>query len=82
MVASQIFLNGYWILIKSMDIMLFRTDIDTKLYLCTNYQTKHNDGAPNLSWIFKVHKSVNNGSEPDFAEWVLDSYEIDGYSVI
>ena len=82
MVASQILLNGYCILKKSMDIVLFRTDIDTKLYLCTNFQKKHNDGFPNLLWIFKVHKSVNNCSELDFAEWVLDSKKIDGYSAI
>ena len=56
-----------------MDIVPFRTDVDTKLYLCTNFQKKHNDGAPNLLWIFKVHISLNNGSEPDFAEWVMNS---------
>ena len=82
MVASQILLNEYWILKKSMDIVLFRTDIHTKLYLCTNFQKKHNDGVPNLLWIFKVHISLNNGSEPDFAEWVLDANKIDGYSAI
>ena len=53
-----------------------------KLYVCTNFQKKHNDGAPNLLWIFKVHIRLNNGSEPDFAEWVLDSNKIDGYSAI
>ena len=68
MVVSQILLNGYWIQIKSMDLVLFRTDIDTKFDLCTNFQKKHNDGAPNVLWIFKVHKSLNNGSEAVFIE--------------
>ena len=77
MVASQILLNGYWILKKSMDIVLFRTDIDTKGNICTNFQKKHNDGAPNVLWIFKVHKSLDNGSEALFIETGYNFGKID-----
>ena len=73
MVASQISLNVYWILIKSMYLVLSRLDMGLKLGLCTNFQKKHSHGALKVFWIFKLHKRPNNGSEPDFVECVLDS---------
>ena len=73
MVASQISLNVYWILIKSMYLVQSRVDMGSKLDLCTNFQKKHSNGELNVFWIFKLHKGPNNGSEPDFVECVLDS---------
>ena len=73
MVARQISLNVYWILIKAVHLVLFRVNMGSKLDLCTNFQKKHGDGALNVLWIFILHKRPNNGSEPNFFECVLDS---------
>ena len=73
MVASQISLNVYWILIKSMYLELSTVGVASKLDLCTNFQEKYSDGELNVLWSFKLHKRPDNGIEPDFVECVMGS---------